>query len=70
MTRFLRENQAPNEETQDGSSRLRGSISQRLSFVRGGSSTESVPANIGISGFGPGIEMIGVAGREVRYPEV
>jgi hypothetical protein len=26
-----------------------------------------VPADIGISGFGPGIEMIGVAGGEVRY---
>jgi hypothetical protein len=68
MTRFVRENQAPSEETQDAW--LRGSISQRLSFVRGGSSTESVPASICIPGLGPGIEMIGVAGREVRYPEV
>ena len=31
---------------------------------------KSVPTNISISGFGPGIDMVGVAGREVRNGEV
>lgn len=70
MTRFVRGNQAPNEVTQGATSWLRGSISQRLSFVRGGGSTESMPTNISISGFGPGIDVIGVAGRQVRYGKV
>jgi hypothetical protein len=70
MTRFGRENQAPNKETQGETSWLRGSVSQRFSFVRGGSNMKSVPTNISISGFGPGIDMVGVAGREVRNGEV